>query len=105
MPSFVKMPLVRHLIRRAQPMLAQGERFGRFVEDERNLKHISPVWLATLASILRYAVRTRRFAEGVFLMPQKKRVPHRAGEFVNQSPERDDFRRTTTVFFKPSTVL
>lgn len=73
-PRFVTMPLVHHLIDRAQPLIERGRQFRRLNVDASELTLISPVGLATLASVLLGAARDKRFEEGVIVFPKKKHV-------------------------------
>jgi len=73
-PKFVTMPMIDHLIERAQPILHGDALYERFIVDARELTHISPVGLATLASILLFSARNRRFKTGLIQYPKREHV-------------------------------
>ncbi len=73
-PQFVTMPQVHRLVDRAQPIIQGTGQFRTLTIDTRELRLISPVGLATFASILLIAARKDRFQEGFFLRPRREHV-------------------------------
>lgn len=76
LPAFLTMSLLPTLIGRAQPLLSLGpdEQFNEFIINGSRLSMASPAGLATLASIMLYASRNRKYTKGVWVVPNKPHV-------------------------------